>query len=107
MSDQIGVRELRQYASTYLARVKAGETLTVTERGRPIARIVPLDAAARDWRQDWIERGLMRPATVDRSAWLEFEPIALPEGLTSEQLIAETRQDRLGPSQSDTPGAAA
>ncbi|MFM7245856.1 MAG: type II toxin-antitoxin system Phd/YefM family antitoxin, partial [Actinomycetota bacterium] len=44
MADTIGVRELRQYASTYLARVKGGETITVTERGRPIARLVPLDA---------------------------------------------------------------
>ena len=95
MGDQIGVRELRQYASTYLARVKAGETLTVTERGRPIARIVPLDAAARDWRQDWIERGLMRPATVDRSAWLEFEPIRREPGEPSlSEILEDLRRDR-------------
>jgi len=39
---EIGVRELRQHASRWLARVKAGETLVVTERGRPIARLAPL-----------------------------------------------------------------
>jgi prevent-host-death family protein len=40
--DQIGVRELRQNASRYLARVEKGETLEVTDRGRPVARLVPV-----------------------------------------------------------------
>jgi len=39
--ERIGVRELRQHASRYLARVRLGETLEVTERGRPVARLVP------------------------------------------------------------------
>jgi prevent-host-death family protein len=37
----VGVRELRQNLSKYLARVKDGETLTVTERGHEVARLVP------------------------------------------------------------------
>ena len=37
----VGVRELRQNLSRYLARVKDGETLTVTERGHEVARLVP------------------------------------------------------------------
>ena len=36
----VGVRELRDHLSVYLGRVKAGESLTITEHGRPIARIV-------------------------------------------------------------------
>ena len=35
----VGVREFRDHLSQYLERVKAGETLTITEHGRPIARI--------------------------------------------------------------------
>jgi prevent-host-death family protein len=47
--DRIGVRELRQNASRYLERVSAGETIEVTDRGRPIARLVPSEAgSARD-----------------------------------------------------------
>lgn len=42
MAEIIGVRELRQNLSKYLRRVKAGESLTVTERGRQVARVVPL-----------------------------------------------------------------
>jgi prevent-host-death family protein len=40
--DRIGVRELRQHASRYLARVAGGETLEVTDRGRPVALLVPV-----------------------------------------------------------------
>ncbi|HET7026361.1 MAG TPA: type II toxin-antitoxin system prevent-host-death family antitoxin [Candidatus Limnocylindrales bacterium] len=36
----IGVRELRDHLSAYLQRVKAGEAITVTDHGRPIARLV-------------------------------------------------------------------
>ncbi len=41
MADCVGVRELRQNLSRYLERVKAGESLTVTEHGRVIARLAP------------------------------------------------------------------
>jgi prevent-host-death family protein len=44
--DRIGVRELRRDASRWLARVKAGESFVITERGDPIARLGP-----------WVERG--------------------------------------------------
>jgi len=37
----IGVRELRQHASRYLRLVEAGETVQVTDRGRPVALLVP------------------------------------------------------------------
>jgi antitoxin (DNA-binding transcriptional repressor) of toxin-antitoxin stability system len=36
----VGVRELRDHLSAYLERVKGGETFTVTEHGRPIAKLV-------------------------------------------------------------------
>jgi prevent-host-death family protein len=38
----VGVRELKNGLSGMLRRVKRGETVTVTERGRPIAVIVPV-----------------------------------------------------------------
>ncbi len=40
--ERIGVRELRQHASRYLTRVARGETLEVTDRGRPVAMLVPV-----------------------------------------------------------------
>jgi prevent-host-death family protein len=37
----IGVRELRQRASELLRRVEQGETIEVTDRGRPVAILAP------------------------------------------------------------------
>jgi hypothetical protein len=42
---RIGVRELRQQASRYLSRVKAGEIVEVTEWGHLVALLVPPDPA--------------------------------------------------------------
>jgi prevent-host-death family protein len=41
----VGVRELRQRASELLRRVQAGETIEVTDRGRPVALLAPLPDA--------------------------------------------------------------
>ncbi|TMD97291.1 MAG: type II toxin-antitoxin system prevent-host-death family antitoxin [Chloroflexi bacterium] len=40
--DRVGIRELRQHASAVIRRVVAGESLEVTDRGRAVARIIPL-----------------------------------------------------------------
>lgn len=37
----VGVRELRQRASELLRRVERGETIEVTDRGRPVAMLAP------------------------------------------------------------------
>lgn len=42
----IGIRELRQRASEYLRRVEGGEIIEVTDRGRPVALLTPVPAAA-------------------------------------------------------------
>ena len=42
------VSELKAGLSAYLARVKRGEEIVVTERGQPIARIVPLERRTGD-----------------------------------------------------------
>jgi prevent-host-death family protein len=40
--EEVGIRELKASLSRYLGKVKEGETVVVTERGKPIARIVPV-----------------------------------------------------------------
>lgn len=56
---QVGVRELRNGLSRWLARVQAGEDITVTDHGRPVARIVAASSPAYD---ALIKRGLILPA---------------------------------------------
>ena len=59
----VGVRELRQRASELLRRVERGESLEVTDRGRPVAVLSPPPAWSR---LDRLRRlGEIDPATVD------------------------------------------
>ena len=39
----VGVRDLKTRLGGYLRQVRAGRTLTVTDRGRPVATIAPVD----------------------------------------------------------------
>jgi prevent-host-death family protein len=45
--DKVGIRELRQNATAVLRRVAAGEVVEVTDRGRAVARIVPMHEESR------------------------------------------------------------
>ena len=38
----VGIRELRQRASELLRKVEGGETIEITDRGRPVAVLAPL-----------------------------------------------------------------
>jgi len=87
---RIGVRELRQNASRYLARVKAGETVEVTERGILVARLVPLQASetARD---RLVAAGKLIPAKVPRHL---PRPMRV-EGPSTAEVLDDLREDRL------------
>ena len=39
---QAGIRELKQNASAVVADAAAGEVVTITDRGRPVAQLVPI-----------------------------------------------------------------
>jgi prevent-host-death family protein len=41
---EVGIRELRNHLSRYLERVRHGDEVVVTDRGRAIARVVPVGA---------------------------------------------------------------
>ena len=60
--ERIGIRELRQHASRNLRRVKAGETVQVTERGELVALLVPPQPAA-SVRDRLVASGQLIPAT--------------------------------------------
>ena len=40
---QVGIRELKSRLSHYMRQVKSGRTVTITDRGKPVGRIVPLE----------------------------------------------------------------
>lgn len=56
----VGIRELRADLSRLLKRVREGEEIVVTDRGKPVARIVPMDGRRKIDRL--IAAGLVTPA---------------------------------------------
>lgn len=44
----IGVRELKANLSAYIRYVKTGESILITERGKPVVRLMPVDAPLRE-----------------------------------------------------------
>jgi prevent-host-death family protein len=86
---RIGVRELRQNASRYLARVKAGETVEVTERGILVARLVPLQSSE-SARDRLIAAGKLIPAQGPR----RFPEPMRVEGPSTAEVLDEFREDR-------------
>jgi prevent-host-death family protein len=59
--ERVGVRELKDHLSSYLAKAREGKEILVTDRGRPVARLVAVDGPT-DRLAELIEQGLVRPA---------------------------------------------
>lgn len=62
--DTVGIRELKDGVSAIIERVEAGEPITVTRRGKPVARIVA--AATPPHLAALIARGVVRPSNGSR-----------------------------------------
>jgi len=91
MAGVVGIRELKQNASAVIARVAAGETITVTDRNRPVAQITPLPTSRLDQLR---AAGLVTAAKGDLRDLPEPKPIP---GVTEEmvaQALDEQRADR-------------
>jgi prevent-host-death family protein len=87
---RIGVRELRQNASRYLARVKAGETVEVTERGVLVALLTP-PRPAQTARERLIAEGRLIPAAGPR----QFPVRHVVDGPSTQSVLDEMREDRV------------
>jgi prevent-host-death family protein len=84
---QVGVRELRQNLSVYLRRVKRGERLEVTERGRAVAVLAPLSEVSSPLEQ-LVSSGRASPPAGDL---LDLLP---PRGRISTRLSDALREER-------------
>ena len=59
MEKEAGIRELKTHLSAYLRRVKAGETIIITERGTPVGRIVLIGASLENQMEALVHAGLV------------------------------------------------
>jgi prevent-host-death family protein len=94
MSDRepprVGVRELRQNLSIYLDRVKAGETLVVTEHGQPVAQLGPQPAAPMSVLDRLIAEGRATPASTDHRT---LPPPPVIPGRPLSEILQEMRDE--------------
>lgn len=85
----VGVRELRDGLSRYLASVRDGEEITVTDHGRPVAKLVPINQESPLERL--IAEGVVTPAK-NRDVLTALAPaIKLRSGASVSDLISEQR----------------
>lgn len=89
--ERIGVRELRQHASRYLDRVKAGETVEVTERGQLVALLVPPTPAVTA-RERLVAAGQLLPSAGPFACPQRLP--ALPGILNTGTVLDDLREDR-------------
>jgi prevent-host-death family protein len=89
---RIGVRELRQHTGKYLERVKAGETIEITERGKLVAIVSP-PSPAQTALERLIAEGKVRPASAP---FVLPEPMpSLPGHPTGSEALEEQREEHL------------
>jgi len=87
--ETVGIRELKTHLSHHLKRVRSGARLLVTERGRSIATINPVEAPADvDWAHQLVAEG--------RAHWSGGKPTGAkrPAPITGKTASAIVLEDR-------------
>ena len=86
----VGVRELKARLSEYLRQVKNGNTVVITEHGRPVGRLTPLGLSAEERMRGMLEAG--------RAEWngkrlTPIKPVArTKKGYSVAELLIEDRR---------------
>jgi prevent-host-death family protein len=91
----VGSRELKTRLGTYLERVRAGETILVTDRGKPVAELRPVgasdDPTEQALRKMEAEGLITRPTR--RGPLSPFRPVRLPPGVRASDWIVREREE--------------
>lgn len=89
--ERVGVRELRQNASRFLALVKAGETVEVTERGKLVALLVP-PGPGRSARDRLVSSGRLLPAIAPTGRLRAPRPVQIGAGEPSNAALLDAER---------------
>jgi antitoxin (DNA-binding transcriptional repressor) of toxin-antitoxin stability system len=88
-----GIKDAKNNLSRYLARVKAGEEVVITERGKPVARLVR-EGAGKQSIHSALAPLIMRGLVVRPSRELtknQLSPVLVPGKPVSEMVIEDRR----------------
>jgi len=87
---RVGTRELKSKLSEYMRLVKSGQTILVTEHGKPIGQIVPVKASVEERLHAMVATGL---AEWDGQKLKPYKPVAINRGDRQvSDLVVEDRQ---------------
>lgn len=86
---KVGIREFRSQMKSWMERARSGEEIVITERGQPIARLVPV--SGRSGLQGLEDRGLIlrRPTNPDFDLG-SIKPVKV-EGSISDLVVEQRR----------------
>lgn len=90
---KVGIRELKNRLGTYVRQVRRGATIVITDRGQPVARIVPEPETPRgksleDLLQELAAAGHIRLGT---RPFAKVKPVPA-RGKPASQMIIEDRR---------------
>jgi prevent-host-death family protein len=86
----VGIRELKARLSSYIRQAKAGGSVVITDRGEPVARLVPVGQSLEDRMEDLVEAGLIAWSGQKLS---RIAPVARTHGQqTVADLLLEDRE---------------
>jgi prevent-host-death family protein len=90
---KVGTRELRANLATALRRAAAGERVIVTESGRPVAQLGPVDAPAGTTIEELVARGLVVPPRRTPREQVASLPSAIDihSGMRFDQIVRDLR----------------
>ena len=84
---EVGIRELRNHLSRYLAAVRAGQEIVVTDHGKACVRLIPLDQPRAIDRL--IAEGVVTPAATAKRRLSEASVTGTPP---VSDLVADQRR---------------
>ena len=88
---EVGIRELRLNLSRYVARVRDGAEVVVTDRGKPVALIGPIDEEEAHY-QRLVRDGVVTPAKRPKATSLPPPIPLLGDGPLVSEMVLEDRR---------------
>jgi prevent-host-death family protein len=79
----VGIRELKARLSSYVRQARSGASVIITDRGEPVARLVPMGRSLEDRMEDLVEAGLITWSGRNLS---RIAPVARTQG---QQAVAD------------------
>ena len=86
----VGIRELKGQLSSHIREVQEGATLVITDRGKPVARLVPVATGLAEKVQSMLDSGMASWSGQNPSSDLPRVPVRGPKTLA--ELLLEDRE---------------